>query len=48
MSFHLGLLVGLLLPILFVLAFLVRFVSSDLDGFRRWMDKATPEGFVQP
>lgn len=38
--FTLGLLVGFLVVGLAVLSVLVRFVSSDLDNFRRWLDAA--------
>lgn len=40
MNFPLGFATGLLLAALFALAMLTRYVASDLDGFRRWLDKA--------
>lgn len=40
MNFPLGLATGLLIATLFALAMLTRFVASDLDAFRRWLDKA--------
>lgn len=36
--FLLGLSVGLLIAALFLLGFSVRYVASDLEGFRRWLD----------
>jgi len=34
----LGYLAGLLTAALVMLSVLMRYVSSDLDGFRRWLD----------
>lgn len=38
-TFVFGLTTGFLFSTLFALSILVRFVASDLDGFRRWLDK---------
>lgn len=39
LSYLAGLLTGLLFSALIVLQLTIRFVASDLDGFRRWLDK---------
>lgn len=38
-SFLIGLLAGLLWAALLMLVTLARYVASDLDGFRRWLDR---------
>lgn len=38
-TFTAGTIFGLLLGAIAALALLTRFVASDLDGFRRWLDK---------
>lgn len=38
-QFGFGVATGLLISTLFALTILIRFVASDLDGFRRWLDK---------
>lgn len=35
-----GVVLGLLLAAVLFLRTLMEYVSSDLDGFRRWLDKA--------
>jgi 5-bromo-4-chloroindolyl phosphate hydrolysis protein len=34
-----GVLVGVLAMMTLVMSVMVRFVSSDVDGFRRWLDR---------
>lgn len=42
MTFHMGVSIGFMLGVLvcalFALALLVRFVASDTEGFRKWLD----------
>jgi cell division protein FtsW (lipid II flippase) len=38
-AFVMGGLVGFSFAVLGLLAVLMRFVQSDIDGFRRWLDK---------
>lgn len=38
-AFALGLLLGTLLMTVLLLSTLMRYVSQDMDGFRKWLDR---------
>lgn len=42
-SFTIGFLAGLLLAVGYAMVQLAMFASSDLEGFRRWLDKMGTE-----
>ena len=37
-----GILIGLLLSAVVMLTTLMHYVSQDMDGFRRWLDRREP------